>query len=141
MVKQNEKVSSIMTRSLITANVSDNLRQVTSLMKKHNVRHLPVVSDKKLVGIVSRTDIMRLSFGDMFDDQSGADNTIFDTLTLEQVMMSEPKTVDENDSIKDVAAIFSQSEFHALPVMNGDEVVGIISTTDLIRYLMNMIGG
>lgn len=141
MINQNEPVSTIMTRSVITANVSDNLRQVNSLMKKNNVRHMPVVSGTKLVGIVSRTDIMRLSFGDMFDDHTSADGTVFDTLTLEQVMMNNPRTVDENTSIKEVAEIFSKEEFHALPVMNNGDVTGIISTTDLMKYLLKLMNG
>ena len=140
MAKQNEPVSSIMTRSLVTANVSDNLRQVNSLMKKHNVKHMPVVSDKKLVGIVSKTDIMRLSFGDMFDDDSQTDGTVFDTLTLEQVMMNNPKTVNEGTSIKEVAEIFSNVEFHALPVLSNGDITGIISTTDLMKYLLKIMG-
>ncbi len=139
MNKHNEPVSTIMTRSLIIANVSDNLRHVNSLMKKHNVRHMPVVSGTKLVGIVSKTDIMRLSFGDMFDDNTPTDGTVFDTLTLEQVMMNNPRTVNEDTSIKEVAEIFSKEEFHALPVMSNGDVTGIISTTDLMMYLLELM--
>lgn len=137
-MKQSEPVSGIMTKSVITANVTDNLRRVSSLMKEHQVRHLPVISGKKLVGIVSKSDILRLSFGDMFEDQHSTDETVFDMLTLEQVMVNNPITVNENESIAEVAKKFTTVEFHALPVVNGEEITGIISTTDLIRYLLTV---
>lgn len=136
MYKLDEPVSLIMTKSPVTADVNDHLRHVNTLMKKHNVRHLPVVSGKKLVGIVSKSDILRLSFGDMFEDNGQVDETIFDMLRLDQVMMNNPATVKTTDSIKDVARILSKVEFHALPVLRDDEIVGIVSTTDLIRFIL-----
>ncbi len=141
MTKNIVPVSKIMTRKLVFAHPDDDLRHVTELMKKHGVRHLPVVSGNKLVGMVSRTDILRLSFGDMFDDRSKADDTVFDLLTLDDVMNSNPITVKETDSISEVAKKFTTVEFHSLPVMKGDEVTGIISTTDLIKYLLIVIDG
>ncbi len=135
-----EPVSSIMTSSVVFANKSDSLRKVTSIMKEHNVRHLPVVAGDSLAGIVSKSDILRLSFGDVYEDQSEIDETIFDMLTLEQVMVSNPTTVNADDSIADAARILSRAEFHALPVMKGNQVVGIVSTTDLIKYLLGEAG-
>ncbi len=136
-MKKRIPVSHIMTRNLITANVTDSLRHVNTLLKQNNIRHIPVVSGDKLVGIVSKSDIMRLSFGDLFDGQEQADETVFDMLKLEQVMVSNPKTVDVNDTIRDVAEIFTEVEFHALPVLEGKTIVGIVSTTDLIKYLLD----
>ncbi len=136
MMKKRVPVSTIMTKNLVTANVTDSLRHVSSLLKEHHIRHLPIVSGEQLVGIVSKSDIMRLSFGDMFDGQGAADEAVFDMLKLEQVMVGNPITVNEDDNIKDVAEKFAGVEFHALPVMNGDKITGIVSTTDLIKYLL-----
>lgn len=136
-MKKRVPVSSIMTKNLITANITDSLRQVNSLLKEKNIRHIPVVSGDKLVGIVSRTDILRLSFGDIFDGQEKADEVVFDMLKLEQVMVSNPKTVQAEDTVREVAELFTEVEFHALPVVEGDKIVGIVSTTDLIKYLLD----
>lgn len=135
-MKQRVPVSEIMTKNLITVNINDSLRQVNTLMKAHNIRHVPVVSGDKLVGIISRTDIMRLSFGDIFDGQGQADEAIFDMLKLEQVMISDPVVIQESELVKDVAEKFTNVEFHALPVVKDDKIVGIVSTTDLIQYLL-----
>lgn len=136
-MKKRVPVASIMTKNLITAHLTDSLRHVNSLLKKHQIRHIPVVSGDKLVGIVSKSDILRLSFGDIFEGQENADETVFDMLKLEQVMVSNPKTVNAEDTIRDVATIFTQADFHALPVVEGDKIVGIVSTTDLIKYLLD----
>lgn len=135
-MKKRVPVSSIMTKNLVTADVNDSLRHVNTLLKENNIRHVPVVSGSKLVGIISKSDIMRLSFGDMFDGQTEADETIFDLLKLEQVMVSNPSVITEEETIQEVAERFTQVEFHALPVVKGEEIVGIVSTTDLVKYLL-----
>ncbi len=136
MIKKRTPVSAIMSRNLITADVNSSLRHVNSLLKEHNIRHLPIVSGKKLVGIISKTDILRLSFGDMFEGQKDADEAVFDMLKLDQVMISRPIVVAADQSIREVAEKFIQVDFHAMPVVNGEELTGMVSTTDLIRYLL-----
>lgn len=132
----NTPVSSIMTKNLITADIADDLRHVSTLLKRNHIRHIPVVSGDKLVGIVSKSDIMRLSFGDIYEGREQADDTIFDLLKLEQVMVSNPRTVQAGDTIKTVAEIFAHEEFHALPVVDNEKIVGIVSTTDVIKYML-----
>lgn len=129
-------MSTIMTQNLITVDVNESLRKVDKLFKENHIRHLPVVSGSKLVGIISKSDIMRLSFGQMFDGQDDADEAVFDMLSLEQVMVSNPKVISEDENIKDVAEKFTEVEFHALPVVKENEIVGIVSTTDLLKYLL-----
>lgn len=132
----NVPVSEIMTKNLITAKASDSLRSINNLFRDHQIRHLPIVSGDKLVGIISKTDVLRLSFGDLYDDQQAADETVFDLLSTEHVMVNQPITVQAKESIKAVAEKMSQVEFHALPVLDEDKIVGIVSTTDLIKYLL-----
>ena len=79
-MNSNLPVSEIMTKNVLTVNRSTDLRHVNTLMREKNIRHLPVVEDDRLVGIVSKTDIMRLSFGDIYDNQGDADEAIFDML-------------------------------------------------------------
>jgi CBS domain-containing protein len=87
-------------------------------------------------GIISATDINRLTFGSLFENQEGADEAVLEMLSIPQVMTSKPRTVNSEDSIKDVAEIFSKEQFHALPVVDGDELKGIVTTTDVIRYML-----
>ncbi len=136
MDKNRTPVSAIMARNLITADVNDSLRHVNTLLKDHGIRHLPVVSGNRLLGIISKTDILRLSFGDMLEGPAQADDTFFDLLKLEDVMVRKPMVVSEDESIEEVARKLTQVEFHAMPVVKAEEVVGMVSTTDVIRYLL-----
>jgi predicted transcriptional regulator len=57
-------------------------------------------------------------------------------LTIEQVMRSSIRTINADATIKEAAEIFASEEFHALPVIEGDKLVGIVTTTDIINYLL-----
>ncbi|MBI1182836.1 CBS domain-containing protein [bacterium] len=141
-MKQREPISKIMTDHVITVNLHNSLEEASDLFKKHHIRHLPVVSGHKLVGMLSLTDLKRLSFyelspeNDMDDDDETA-TTVYRMFTIEQVMVSNPVTVSVNSTIKEVAEILAQIEFHALPVVSeANELAGIITTTDMIKFLL-----
>lgn len=135
-MRQRVPISEIMTQNVVVAQVSDSLKHISTLFKENNIRHLPVVSGRTLVGIVSKTDILRLSFADIYEGQDDVDETVFEMLRTEQVMVHNPTTVDVHDTVKEVADIMSKAEFHALPVLEQGKIAGIISSTDLIKYLL-----
>lgn len=135
-MKKREPISHIMTKTVVTANEKDDLKTVVEKLKKNAIRHIPIVKGKEVVGIISRTDINRLTFGALFEGQEGADEAILDMLTISQVMTSKPKTVSSDMIIKDLAQIFAKEDFHALPVVDHDELKGIVTTTDVVKYLL-----
>ncbi|UNY97311.1 CBS domain-containing protein [Zhouia spongiae] len=141
-MKKEIPVSQIMTTSLINLNLDDSLYKAEELFKKYHIRHLPVIKGKKLVGILSYTDLLRLGYADSIDDNLDADNFVYDTLSVRQVMMGKPVFVSSDTSIRKVSEILSEREFHALPVVNEDkDLVGIITTTDLIKYYHGLLYG
>ncbi len=135
-MKKRQPVSDVMTKQVVTVNVKDSLLTVKSVLSNKKVRHLPVLDGGKLVGILSRTDVMRLSFGNVFGEQAEADAAIFEMLSIPQIMTHKPRTVSVSMTIHDVAEILAEEEFHALPVVDGDKLVGIVTTTDIIRFLL-----
>lgn len=136
-MKKREKVSQIMTANIITVNVTNSLKEVNDIFAKYHIRHLPVVSGDTLIGILSQTDILRISFGNTFGtEQNGGDEAIFDMLSINQVMKHSPTTISSEDTILKAAQILSDEEFHALPVLNDDKLVGIVTTTDIIKYFI-----
>ncbi len=136
IMKKREPISHIMTKTVVTVNLNDDLTQVVDKLKSNSIRHIPVVNGKKVVGIISRTDINRLTFGALFEGQEGSDEAVLQMLTIPQVMTAKPKTVTSTAIIRDLAEIFSKEEFHALPVVDNDELKGIVTTTDVIRYFL-----
>ncbi|TDW50170.1 CBS domain protein [Flavobacterium sp. 270] len=135
-MKKREPISHIMTKSVVTVNQNDDLKDVVEKLKSNSIRHIPVVNGKEVVGIISRTDINRLTFGALFEGQEGADEAILDMLTISQVMTSKPKTVSPDAIIRDLAEIFVKEEFHALPVVDNGNLKGIVTTTDVLRYFL-----
>lgn len=135
-MKKREPISHIMTKTVVTANEKDDLKTVVEKLKKNTIRHIPIVKGKEVIGIISRTDINRLTFGALFEGQEGADEAILDMLTVSQVMTSKPRTVSSDMIIKDLAEIFSKEDFHALPVVDDGQLQGIVTTTDVIKYLL-----
>ena len=133
----NSAVSEIMTRDVFTIEMEGALSEAQRSMTDHQLRHLPVVKDRKLVGILSLTDIQRLSFSDTFGEgELDADDAIYGMLNIAQVMRKGPNTVKMTQSIREVAEILTKEEYHALPVMSGEDLVGIVTTTDIIKLLL-----
>ena len=127
----------IMTAPVITLKKHDSLEKAERLFKKHHIRHIPVVSDDVVVGMLSYTDLLRLSFADITDSvDSDADAMVYNMFSIKQVMKRNIITVSSSNSIKEVAEILASKEFHALPVVDNNKLVGIVTTTDLIKYLL-----
>lgn len=136
-MKKRTPVSVIMTKDVITLNRTDNLETAESLFKKNNIRHIPVVSGEAIIGMLSYTDLLRISFADaVYEEEETIDTVVYNMFTIEQVMAKNLISVDANTTIKEVAEILAKKEFHALPVVDNNKLVGIVTTTDLINYLI-----
>lgn len=136
-MKKREPVSHIMTKQVITVNHTHSLYDVEKLMKNKGIRHIPVVAGEKLVGMLSLTDLLRISFADSYSEKEGVvDTAVYNLLSIEQVMVNNPQSVTPDTPIKEVAEILAHREFHALPVVENEKLVGIVTTTDLINYLL-----
>jgi CBS domain-containing membrane protein len=137
-MKKNVPVSTIMAKHVIKLNVNDDLTKAESLFKKHHIRHIPVVNGNIILGMLSYTDLLRISFADAVDeDEKSVDVTVYNMFSVEQVMARNLVKVSPDTTIKEVAEILSKKEFHALPVVEDELLVGIVTTTDLIKYLID----
>jgi CBS domain-containing membrane protein len=99
-----------------------------------------VVEGKNIKGILSHTDLMRISFADAIDEhEEVVDTIVYNMFTIPQVMVHDVVSVKSDTTIKEVAEILSKREFHALPVVDDGQLKGIVTTTDLIRYFLKSI--
>ncbi len=136
-MKKSVPVSSIMTKNVVKLNLSDDLTKAEILFKKHHIRHIPVVNGNVIIGMLSYTDLLRISFADAIEDEDDVDTTVYNMFTVEQVMAKKLVSISPETTIKEAAQILASKEFHALPVCEGDLLVGIITTTDLIKCLID----
>lgn len=130
-------ISTIMTAEVITLNTNDSLDKAEHLFKKHKIRHIPVIKNKRLVGMLSMNDLLRISFADgAYREEDNISSSLYEMFTIPQLMRNRLTTVHPDNSIREVSEIFVESEYHSLPIVDGEELVGIVTTTDLIKYLL-----
>ena len=136
IMRQRVPVSQIMSKELVTLTPDQSLYEAERLFKKHHIRHIPVVEGDKLIGIVSYSDLLRISFADMTDGEEEVTSVVYDMYTIPQIMAKTPLTVTADTSIKEVAEILAAQSFHSIPVVDNGKLVGLVTTTDLIKYLL-----
>ena len=130
-------ISEIMTTDVITLNHKDGLETAEMLFKTNKIRHIPVIKGDAIIGMLSYTDLLRISFADaVYDDEETIDTIVYNMFTIEQVMVKKLISVSSTTTIREVAGILSKKEFHALPVIDNEKLVGIVTTTDLLNYLL-----
>lgn len=136
IMKKRTPVSKIMTADLVTVNPSNSVADVADIFSSRNIHHIPVVSGSDLVGIISKTDMDRISYVSEWQSDK-ANTTIYENLNLDQVMSKQVETVQADDQIKDAAELLAKGRYHALPVLEGERLTGIVTSTDVINYLLD----
>lgn len=135
-MRKNEPVTKIMTSALQTIHDGEPVSKLRAIFEQAKVHHIPVVSGNQLIGIISWSDFMRVSFGEYGKgDSRTLDEMLDHAYKIHDVMTADPVTLPVAATIRDAARLLSSDEFHSLPVVDGDELVGIVTSSDLIRYL------
>ena len=134
-------VSSIMTKEkdLVTVSPDTSLDEVHKLFAIHSFHHIPVVGDgQKLKGIISKQDLLKVAFS--LAKRTGGQTYSeikYHTMLVEEVMTNDPIQLDPDDTIGLAADIFLANKFHSLPIVEQDELVGIVTTHDLLKSIFN----
>lgn len=135
-MRRNERITTIMTAEPTTVQVGQALSEVSRLMHDGGFHHLPVLNGRTLAGIVSSTDLLRVSY-EYGTDARQTDTVLDHTVKLVELMQSDPVTVTETASVRDAVTVLSEGAFHSLPVVDADgSLVGIVTTTDVLRYML-----
>jgi acetoin utilization protein AcuB len=130
-------VSELMTRKLITVGPDDSVEGAVRLLRQRGVRHLLVMTEGRLVGILSDRDIKRamdpgkpqkklLNIGGLF--------FLLEPILVREIMTRNPVIIAPDAAAQEAAAVMVAERFGALPVERGGEILGIVTETDLLRY-------
>lgn len=134
-----EKVRSIMQTEVHSVDVHSTMSEVYHLLETHPFHHLPVVEGQRLVGILSSMDLARLSFDRWVDDRATRDAWL-DEWPIRNVMTALPDVLRPDDPIRTAAERLGDGAYHALPVVDHEHhLVGIVTTTDLVRLLFTAL--
>ena len=135
-MRKNETISNIMSSSVEGVQEGQKLSDVRKLMSEKSIHHVPVVNGNKLTGIISFTDMMKLTMVTNGASEQTIDAIIDQQFRIKDVMTSNPISLKQSDNVRQATEILSKGDFHSLPVINNaDELIGIVTSTDLIRYL------
>ena len=137
-MKKNQPISSIMTREVITLSLKDSLYSAEKRMKTNHIRHMPVVDDDNLIGLISLSDLQRISFIDAYSKEGTEDTPVYNMLSIKDMMIKNPLTASPKTTILEVSKLLASKEFHSLPVVDDGKLVGIITTTDLLHYFIEL---
>ena len=118
----NEAIHTIMTKNPISLSPKHTIADVESLFKHHRIHHLPVVDEGKLIGLITTYDL--------WSHTSSNPKKTFVT----DVMNTRIVRISPEDKIGTAAELFLDNRFHALPVVQDDKLVGIVTTFDVLKY-------
>lgn len=129
-------VSSIMSKNLITVLEKDRLSRVRDIFKEYKIHHIPVVDGEQIVGIITREDLYLFLKGIGNDSSEKTINeTRLKNYNAEVIMTREPEKLKPTDRINVALDIFCKNILRALPVVENDKLVGIVTTFDILKKL------
>jgi acetoin utilization protein AcuB len=131
------EVRRYMTRNPVTVGPNDSIRKVRLLMREGHVRRLPVVEDRRLVGIVTDRDLWERSPAGVSETQEVDGHDLADHLRVMGIMSLQPVTVAPTSSVLDAAQLLRDNHLGALLVVEDGVLLGILTKADVIDALLD----
>lgn len=129
-----------MTHPVVHVSPDMAIQDALQLMKKEGIRRTPVVKNNKLVGIVSDKDLLNASPSQATSLSVWELNYLLSKITVSEVMTKEVIVVTEETPIEEAARIMADNKIGGLPVVQGSNVLGIITETDIFRLMLELTG-
>ncbi len=123
------RVGQIMRKKPVTITPEKRVGQALKLMQQHNIRHLPVVKDGRIVGWITSRDLREVLLASMLEK-----------ITVGDVMVQAPIQVTPDTSMEEAARLVHEHKIGGMPVVEGDRLVGVITMHDLISAFLSMLG-
>ena len=135
-------VSSLMTEhsNLVTVTPEESLVKVKEIFEKHKFHHIPVVHFREIVGLISKTDFEHFMGGaSHFEEDRFVNNLRLERTLASEIMTKRLGKVAPDDRINVALEVFMVNRFHALPVVENNELVGIITPFDIMNALSKQV--
>lgn len=130
-----------MTRHPVTVSSQTKVDEAMQLLKKNNIRRLPVVDDGKLVGIVTDKDLMRVTPSAATTLAKYEINSLLAAISIREIMGKSVISVNESAPIEEAALLMSRNHVSGLPVLSDvGAVVGVITETDIFDAFVEIMG-
>jgi acetoin utilization protein AcuB len=136
MKRHQSLVQDIMTPNPVVIDPGATLHEAYNLMFDEEVRRLPVIADRELVGIITLSDILQ-AMPRALDDTDRETQLKMAGCTVGEVMSYDPITVTPEDTVQEAAARMLEYQISGLPVVQDGETVGIITESDIFRMIVD----
>src|SRR5512139_2160596 len=133
------RVVDIMTPNPVTITPRNAIRTAINLMREGGYRRLPVVDRGRLVGILTDRDLRRAANSPFVVREQWYDNFILDHIEVGSCMTPNPLTIQPTASIAEAARLMRTHKIGGLPVVAEGQLVGIITETDLLDFLIEIL--
>ncbi len=135
-MKKNDPITKIMTSDVAVVQEGQPLSEVRKKMIDLHIHHVPIVNGKKLVGLVTFTDLMKINMVINGADERSIDTIIDQQFKIADIMSSKITKIKNTETIRQASELLINGHFHSLPVIDdNDNIVGIVTSTDMIKYL------
>lgn len=130
------RVNDLMTRGVHSLSPDSNLAEVSALMNRRRIRHVPVVDDDaRVVGLVSQRDLLRGALGGGGDLPPSIQRAYLRSIPVDEVMVQEVETVGPETLIRDAAQRMLDLKIGSLLVTEESRLIGILTETDFVRWV------
>jgi CBS domain-containing protein len=130
-----ETVREIMMGSPVTLKPDDTLDLANDIIAIGRIRHIPVVDDGKLVGLLSERDLLGAAATRILGMTIKSRSALLKSTPIKEVMKKNVVTVEPDTPIKDAARIMADKKIGCVPVVSEGGVVGLVTTTNILRYV------
>ncbi|MGD1102860.1 MAG: CBS domain-containing protein [Terriglobia bacterium] len=134
-------VRDIMTTDLTTLREDDALLDATLIFAfaRSNFRHIPIMNGKQLVGVVTERDLKHYTPSILSGISSDEYNRLMESTPLSKIMTRDPTTIEPGKTVYEAAQLLYDRRIGCLPVVEDGELKGIITTTDMLNLLLQML--
>lgn len=136
-----DQVKDLMTTDVITIRDVDSLREAIRKMSAGRFRRIPVMKQGALVGIITDRDIRQALNSPVVFHERSADEYLLDTVTVGSSMTRNPLTIAPEDDVLKAAELMEHHKIGGLPVVENGKLLGIITLSDLMNYLIEHLRG
>jgi CBS domain-containing protein len=131
-------VGQVMTPGPVTLGPEDSLMRAGEVMRMRGIRRIPIVVADTLVGVLAEGDLKRAQPSTLSDSQEEF-NRVMEQTPVSRIMIDKPITVTEETPLLEAARTLHNTKFGALPVVREGRLVGIVTDTDLLRCLVDLL--
>jgi CBS domain-containing membrane protein len=129
-----------MTEKVFALSPADDLATLYDLMDFRRVRHVPVIEEGEIVGLVTSTELSRCALGKVDDLPLSAERDMLRRRRIRDIMASEPDTIEPDSPLNEAAEMLLENKIGCLPVVEGLRLVGIITEADFVRDFLQREG-